>query len=142
GEVVYLAAPEGIDEQEVEARAQAIKGTEGAADTGEPEQADDEGEAPQEAETAEEPESAYVTDGQIDWMKIGQELRGLSEEERMKKWGEIVQKLPPDKRKEAEQAARRFREGPRNRPPGAGEGRPEGQQRGQGRRTEAERGPR
>jgi len=59
------------------------------------------------AETEAQPEatrqaaSEYLVGGQINWAKIGQELQGLSPEEKARKFMEIISKLPEKQRKEA-----------------------------------------
>jgi len=55
---------------------------------------------PQAAETG---ASGYVVDGQVNWAKLGLELRGLSDDERDQKLKDIMAKLPEDERKVLEQ---------------------------------------
>ncbi|MHC4108940.1 MAG: efflux RND transporter periplasmic adaptor subunit, partial [Planctomycetota bacterium] len=106
GEVVYLAPPEDVEEQVLEERAKAIQEAEPAAEDDQAEEA-----AAQEP-VAEVPkaESEYVTDGQIDWMKIGREMQGVSGEDKGKLWQQILEKLPDDKRKEAEEMASKWQQ--------------------------------
>jgi len=65
-------------------------------------------EPPQEGGAAPPAESEYMTGGKMDWQKIGQEMEGLSDEERLQKWQDILQKLPAEQREQAQGAARKW----------------------------------
>lgn len=80
-------------------------------------------EAPEEPAEAQEvepaAESEYMTGGEVNWMKIGQEMQGLSDEEKGEKWQEILNTLPEEQRKQLEDAAAQW---PSTSPQGQEEG--------------------
>ncbi|MHC4480204.1 MAG: efflux RND transporter periplasmic adaptor subunit [Planctomycetota bacterium] len=114
GEVVYLAPPDEAEEQKLEARAEALLEARKSAG----EQAEEAEEAPESAPA----QSEYVKDGELNWQKIGSEMRGLEPEQMGKKWEEILQSLTPEQRRQAEKAARGFRQGGGGRSPGGRRG--------------------
>jgi len=121
GEEVYLAPPRPLAEDLIrqidEAAAVPI---EAAEPSGLPEAPAAE-EAPQEGIAAPAAESEYMTAGQVDWQKIGQEMEGLSDEERGQKFQEILGKLPAEQREQVQEAARNWaggQGGPRGGAPG------------------------
>jgi hypothetical protein len=67
------------------------------------------------AEEDEAQQSEWLTaDGEIDWARLGPELRtlqSLDDSAREKKWNEILDSLPADKRRELEEMARRYQGG-------------------------------
>jgi multidrug efflux pump subunit AcrA (membrane-fusion protein) len=64
-----------------------------------------------EEQPMDEPSSEYMTNGQVDWQKISQEMEGLSPEEKRKKWEEIVAKLPDEQRKQLEEWGSKWQQG-------------------------------
>ena len=124
GESVYLRPPEELPEERTEeamaARFVSLLGELPAEEpTKEQVEPAPSADAPEEAEQAEGPAepaaqadtedqagSEYIVDGELNWPKIGAEMRGLSGEEMAKKWEEILQKLPPEHREQIEQRRR------------------------------------
>jgi len=115
GEIVYVDQPQELPEEESEAQPARLAELErilaerraaeqqAAADTGLT-QAEGPVATPEAAEVS---ASEYIIDGQVNWAKLGPELRGLSDEERAQKLKDIMDKLPEDERKVLEETLNR-----------------------------------
>jgi len=117
GEEVYLAPPRELDEsitRQIEASqaqqraaAEARRAAPGRRKrSGRPGGGTSQQETPPGA--APTTQSPYVSNGQIDWAKIGQALEGLSPEQKGKKFMEIINTLPEKQRKEALEYAQKW----------------------------------
>ncbi len=119
GEVVYIDAPQELPEEETGTQPARLAELERLATLpevtapvpGTTEAAPGLAEAQQpatEPAAADQAASDYVVNGQINWQKLGPELRGLSDEERTKKLNDIRGKLSEDQRKVFDEALNRF----------------------------------